>query len=116
MKPISTSTHGILDVVVPMGLMLAPKMFGFSDNKRASQVPRMMAASHLMYSAFTDYEKGLVRRIPMRGHLALDAASAVFLAASPWILGFKGRIIAPHVAAGLMELSVAMATEKEPRA
>lgn len=115
MKAISTKTHGALDLVVPMGLMVAPKIFGFSENKAASRVPRMMAAGHLMYSAFTDYERGLVRKLPMRGHLALDVASAVFLAASPWLLGFKGRVVAPHLAAGLLEFMVAASTEREPR-
>jgi hypothetical protein len=44
MKPISTRTHGVLDLVVPLALMFAPKLFGFSDNKTARQLPRMMAA------------------------------------------------------------------------
>lgn len=115
MPLISTKTHGLLDFVVPAGLMLAPKLLGFEDNKKARQVPRMMAATHLMYSAFTDYEKGLVRKLPMKGHLALDAGSALLLAASPWLLGFSRRVAAPHVAAGLMELAIAGSTEREPR-
>jgi len=115
MALISTRTHGVLDFVVPAGLMLAPKLFGFEDDEKASRVPRMMALSHVAYSLFTDYEKGLVRKLPMRGHLALDAGSAVLLAASPWLLGFAGRVAAPHVAAGLMELAVAASTEREPR-
>ncbi len=113
---ISTRTHGVLDLVVPAALMLAPKLFGFEDNKKAAAVPRAMAATHLAYSAFTDYERGLVRTLPMRAHLTLDAVSAVFLAASPWLLGFAERIVAPHVAVGLMELGVAASTEREPRA
>ena len=114
MRFISTRTHGILDFVVPAGLMLAPKLLGFQDDGKASRIFRMMAAGHVAYSLFTDYERGLVRKLPMRGHLALDAASAVFLAASPWLLGFSGRVAAPHLAAGLAELGVAMSTETEP--
>jgi len=112
---ISTRTHGLLDFAVPVGLMLAPKLLGFDDDEKASRVPRMMAVTHVAYSLFTDYEKGLVRKLPMRGHLALDAGSAMLLAASPWLLGFAGRVSAPHVAAGLMELGIAAATEREPR-
>lgn len=44
-----------------------------------------------------------------------DAVSALFLTASPWLLGFRSAVAAPHVAAGLMELPVGMATEREPR-
>ena len=115
MRFISTRTHGILDFIVPMGLLLAPKLFGFEDNEKASRIPRMMAVSHVAYSLFTDYERGLVRKLPMKGHLALDAGSAVFLAASPWLLGFSGRVTTPHVAAGLMELGIAASTETEPK-
>jgi len=105
----------MLDLAVPAALMLAPKLLGFEDNKKAAAVPRMMALGHVAYSMFTDYEKGLVRKLPMKGHLALDAGSAVLLAASPWLMGFSGRIAAPHVAAGLMELAIAGSTERAPR-
>ena len=115
MARISTRTHGLLDFIVPAGLVLVPKLLGFADNEKASRVPRMMAASHVAYSLFTDYERGLVRKLPMKGHLALDAGSALFLAASPWLLGFAGRVAAPHLAAGLMELGIAATTEREPR-
>lgn len=115
MKLISTRAHGVLDFVVPAALMLAPKLFGFEDNKKAAAVPRMMAASHVAYSLFTDYETGLVRKLPMKGHLALDAGSAVLLAASPWLLGFAGSVTTPHVAAGFMELGIAATTETEPK-
>lgn len=116
MRVIPTRTHGILDFVVPAGLMLAPKLLGFEGNKRAAALFRGTALGHLAYSLFTDYEKGLVRKLPMKGHLALDAGSAVFLAASPWLLGFSGSVAAPHVVAGLSELGIALTTETEPRA
>ncbi len=114
MRFISTRTHGILDFVVPLGLLAAPKLLGFDDNEKARRIPRRMALTHVMYSVFTDYETGLVRKLPMRAHLALDAGSAVFLAASPWLLGFASQVAAPHVTAGLMELGIAMTTETEP--
>lgn len=116
MRFIPTRTHGILDFVVPAGLMLAPKLLGFRDDKKASSLFRGMALGHVAYSLFTDYEKGVVRKLPMKGHLALDAGSALFLAASPWLLGFSGSVAAPHVVAGLSELGIAMTTETEPRA
>ncbi|MDQ4142168.1 MAG: hypothetical protein M3198_00230 [Actinomycetota bacterium] len=115
MKFISTRTHGLLDFAVPAALMMAPKLFGFEDNEKAARVPRMMAATHVAYSLFTDYERGLVRKLPMKGHLAIDAGSAVLLAASPWLLGFASSVTAPHVVSGLMELGIAMTTETEPK-
>ncbi len=95
--------------------MLAPKLFGFENNEKAARVPRMMAMSHIAYSLLTDYERGVVRKLPMKAHLAIDAGSALFLAASPWLLGFSGAVTAPHVASGLMELGIAATTETEPK-
>lgn len=115
MKVIPTRVHGILDFVVPVGLMLAPKLLGFDDDKRASALFRGTALGHLAYSLFADYEKGVVRKLPMKAHLALDAGSAAFLAASPWLLGFSGSVAAPHLVAGLSELGIALTTETQPR-
>jgi hypothetical protein len=112
---ISTRTHGVLDLVLPAALLLAPKLFGFEDDKKASLVPRAIAATAFVYSMFTDYEVGLVRKLPMKTHLALDAGSGMFLAASPWLMGFAARVTAPHVAAGLTELGIAASTERNPR-
>jgi hypothetical protein len=61
------------------------------------------------------YEKGVVRNLPVKAHLALDAGPAILPAASLWLLGFVGRVSTPHLAAGLMELGVAASTETEPR-
>ncbi|MDQ4125897.1 MAG: hypothetical protein M3134_09890 [Actinomycetota bacterium] len=115
MKVIPTRVHGILDFVVPAGLMLAPKLLRFDDDKRASALFRGAALGQVAYSLFTDYERGVVRKLPMKAHLALDAGSAAFLAASPWLLGFSGSIAAPHLVAGLSELGIALTTETEPR-
>lgn len=115
MRFIPTRVHGILDFVVPAGLMLAPKLLGFEENKRATALFRGSALGQVAYSLFTDYERGVVRKLPMKGHLALDAGSALFLAASPWLLGFSGSVAAPHLVAGLSELGVALTTETEPR-
>lgn len=115
MRFIPTRVHGILDFVVPAGLMLAPKLLGFDESKKAAGLFRATALTHLAYSLVTDYEKGLVRKLPMKGHLALDAGSALFLAASPWVLGFSSNVAAPHVVAGLSELGIALTTETEPR-
>lgn len=55
------------------------------------------------YSLLTNYELGLVKMLPIPLHLALDAASGVLLASSPWLFGFasKGsRYWLPHALVG----------------
>ena len=61
----------------------------------------------------TDYEFGLVRVLPMRAHLALDAASGAVLASSPWLLGFTKngpRYWVPHALMGAGEVLAALTT------
>ena len=56
----------------------------------------------------TDYPLGVVRAIPYKAHLAIDAIGAVALAATPFVTGQwkKGRSQwVPHVALALFELA-----------
>ncbi len=91
MRVISTRTHGAIDYLTGAGLLAAPSLLGISDEPAASRVLRAAGAAATVYSLLTDYEFGLVRVLPMRAHLAMDAASGVFLAASPWLFGFADR-------------------------
>jgi len=94
--------------------MAAPRLLRFDRHPRATLIPVAMGASALVYSVLTDYELGAMRIIPMPAHLALDAASGGMLAASPWLLGFAGRVWKPHVALGLLEILVVALSKHEP--
>ena len=58
----------------------------------------------VLYSPFTNYECGLVPRLPVQTHLALDVVVGGFLAASPWLFGFADRVWAPHLLLGLFSI------------
>jgi hypothetical protein len=65
-------------------------------------------------SLMTDYELGLVKVIPMRAHLTLDAASGAMVAASPWLFGFANdgtRYWLPHAIVGATEILAATMTK-----
>ena len=103
--PISTKLHGVLDYLTGAQLIAAPEVIGL--NGRGAMALRASGAAHAAYSAFTDYELGAVRAIPMRAHLVADAVGALVLAASPWMTGSaregtKGWL--PHVFFGVYEL------------
>src|SRR5688500_16526603 len=83
-KPISTQTHGVLDFLTATALATLPGMLGFSE--RTTRAMQMMAVGKLCYSMLTDNELGIVRAIPMKAHLALDAVNGVALAALPFML------------------------------
>ena len=66
---IPTLAHGVLDSV---------------KGRRSTTAPGLLG----LYGALKDYEVGMLKVIPARVHLALDAASGVLLASSPWLFGF----------------------------
>jgi hypothetical protein len=56
----------------------------------------------------------LIRVIPMRTHLALDTASGLLLAASPWLFGFVESVYLPHLIMGAFEIGAAAMTRRTP--
>ena len=87
--------------------MAAPAALGLGGTP-AGRALRAAGAGHAAYSLVTNYELGLLKVVPMRAHLALDAAGAVALAGAPWLLGVAGdgrRHWLPHVAMGAYELA-----------
>lgn len=107
-RPIDSTLHGVTDHTVGATLLTAfPKLAGIEGTRSARQV-RTAAAVHAGYSMLTDYPLGLVKAIPFKAHLALDALGALALAATPFVTGQykKGRKQwVPHVGLALFELS-----------
>jgi hypothetical protein len=94
--PITSKIHGFLDYTTGAQLQLAP------DNSL-----RIAGAIHAGYSLFTDYEMGVVRVIPYRVHLALDALWTVGVAATPFVTGKRNKL--PHLfVAGWEAMSLLM--------
>lgn len=111
---LSTRVHGFLDYTVGILLIALPWMLGFARGGAESWVPVAVGGSMLVYSLFTDYELGAVRKIQMPVHLWLDGIGGVMLAVSPWLFAFDERVWTPHVAAGLFEIVAALATNTIP--
>ncbi len=112
---ISTRTHGIVDYASSVSLLVAPRLLRFPTGAR--RAARGKALGTLALSALTDYELGLVRRVPMRAHLGADALGGVLLAASPWLFGYRTRdprSWLPHVVAGLGDCAFALISARQP--
>jgi SPW repeat len=114
MQVIPTRVHGMLDYLVGALLIVAPWLFGFAAGGAETWVPVVLGAGAILYSLFTDYELGVVRRIPMPTHLILDLGSGVLLAVSPWLFGFADRVWQPHLIIGLIEIGTAAMTRRVP--
>ncbi len=122
MRFIPTGVHGVMDYLVGVLLIGIPFIVGFGTGAEtgiavgnaATYVPVLLGFGTIIYSLCTNYELGVLRVIPMRAHLALDAAAGVFLAASPWIFGFASIVFVPHLVIGLFEIGAALLTDPEP--
>ncbi|MEX2573152.1 MAG: SPW repeat protein [Balneolaceae bacterium] len=112
---ISTRAHGTLDYVMGVVLILAPFLFGFATGGAEMWVPIILGAAVILYSLITAYERGVIPGISMRTHLWLDGLGGLFLALSPWLLGFASIVFLPHLIVGLGELIVVFTTEQVPQ-
>ena len=107
-RPIDSTLHGATDYTVGTLLLTAfPKLAGIDGTRAAKQI-RTAGAVHAGYSTLTDYPLGIVKVIPYKAHLAIDALGALALAATPFVTGQwkrgRGQWL-PHVGLALFELS-----------
>lgn len=114
MRFIPTRVHGILDYVVGVLLIFAPRIFGFQNGGPEDRIPVILGVITLIYSLLTRYELGLFKVIPFKVHLTLDFLSGVFLAISPWAFGFSERVWVPHLVLGLLEIGAAVMSQRTP--
>jgi hypothetical protein len=92
-RPIDSTLHGVTDYSVGATLLTVfPKLAGIEGTDSARQV-RIAAGVHAGYSTITDYPLGIVKVLPYKAHLAIDALGAIALAATPFVTGQwkKGR-------------------------
>ena len=117
-RPIDTTVHGVTDYSVGTMLMTVfPSLVGISGTPAGTQI-RVAGAIHAGYSTLTDYPLGVVKALPYKVHLALDALGAIALAATPFITGQykKGRSQwVPHVGLCLFELGSLLLTDPTGR-
>ena len=81
MKPISTRTHGMIDYVYAGTLIALP--FLMQWDRRAAQLSIGAGLATFGVTVMTNFELGLLRLLPMRAHLAMDAAESSMLMSAP---------------------------------
>jgi hypothetical protein len=113
-RPVDSTLHGVVDYTAATSLLTAfPRLAGIEGTRSAGQI-RIAGAIHGSYSTVTDYPLGLVKALPYRAHLALDALGALALAATPFVTGqYRNgrRQWVPHVALCLVELGSLVITD-----
>ena len=110
MQRMSTTTHGIVDYVVSGVIALLPKMMNTSP--KVTMLMEASAGTSAAYSAMTNYELGLVKVLPMKAHLALDAISGgMLLGAAMMFDDEEPDVRATLAGIGLFEIAAAMTTQ-----
>jgi hypothetical protein len=117
-RPVDATLHGVVDYSAGAFLTTVfPKLAGIEGTRAARQI-RTAGAIHAGYSAITDYPLGIVKLLPYKAHLALDAIGALALAATPFVTGRHkkgtGQWV-PHVALCLFELASLAMTDPTGR-
>jgi hypothetical protein len=113
MTRMSTRTHGVLDFLTAGTLAALPRALGWGE--RVTNTLTGVAIGTLGYSLLTNYEYGVLRVLPMKGHLAIDAMSGVAHCAAPALFPEEDRSThAALVALGLFEIGAALLTQPEP--
>ncbi len=114
MRFVPTWIHGIADWLLGILLIAVPYILGFARGGAETFVPVALGITGLIVTFFTNHEYGIVRKIPMIGHLWVDGFAGILLAASPWIFGFADTVWIPHVVLGITEFVASLVTETVP--
>lgn len=114
MRFIPTRFHGILDYVVGLLMIAAPWLFNFTRGGAETWVLVIAGVIVLIQAAFTDYEVGVIRKIPMQSHLLMDFGIGVIVALSPWLFGFADYIYTPHLIFGVFSILASLTTHRIP--
>ena len=112
-KPIPTNVHGVLDYMTAAFLHTLPRVMGWS--RPVTALLDAAGTSATAYSLLTDYERGIVKALPMKAHLTLDALSGGALIGAALIMDDEDPEVRATVAAiGAFEIGAALLTRTHP--
>ena len=108
-KPISTKVHGVLDYMTAAFLHTLPRAMGWSRPVTALLDGAGSAATG--YSLLTKYEMGVVKVLPMKAHLTLDALSGAALVGAALLMDDEDPEVRATIAGiGVFEIAAALLT------
>jgi uncharacterized membrane protein len=113
MRFINRKVHALLDYMSGLLLIASPWLFNFEEVSSARWVAIIVGVMILLISINTDYEGGITKMVTMATHLKMDVIAGLFLAVSPWILGFSDQVFLPHLILGIMEMGAGIFTEQK---
>jgi hypothetical protein len=112
MHVLSPKIHGVLDYVVVLIFLAAPRSLGLTGV--AAFLSYALAAIHLGLTVLTDFPMGVVKAVPVLLHGWIELAVGPALIAAPWVLGLTGQARAFYVSAGAAIFIVWWGTDYRP--
>jgi hypothetical protein len=110
MQKMPTHVHGVVDYVVGATLALLPRALGWSG--APARLLEGAGAGAIAYSMLTNYELGVVRVLPMKAHLALDALSGgMLIGAAAMLDDEEDDVRATLAGIGLFEIAAALTSQ-----
>jgi hypothetical protein len=110
-RPIPTLVHGALDVAGALLLLAAPRLLNFGPN--TTTYLTVVAVAVAIVTMLTRWEVSLAKVLPTKTHLAIDLATGLLTALSPFLFlrdaGETGRIFL--IAFGIFEIGAALLTK-----
>jgi hypothetical protein len=104
-KPIQPYTHGFLDYIVGLFLLVSPWLLRFHDvSHTATMTMVVMGIIVLGLSLLTNYPLGAIKAIPFPTHGILETIGAIILLVSPWILHFNDIVRTATIEAVLVSI------------
>jgi hypothetical protein len=110
MQKMPTHVHGVVDYVVGATLAILPRALGWRG--APARLLEGAGIGAIAYSAMTNYELGVVRMLPMKAHLALDALSGGMLIGAAAMLDDEDEDVRATLAGiGLFEIAAALTSQ-----
>jgi hypothetical protein len=85
------AAHAAMDHALGAMALAAPRLLGFDHYAAPTMLSRGIGIYALASALFTRNDGGLIKALPFKTHLKMDAASNVLALASPWLFGFASN-------------------------
>lgn len=112
MRFLPTKWHATLDYIIA-GLMLLSHWI-FNLDGIALWIFFICGLSLLLYSAITDYEFSILKKIPTSYHLQFDVFTGAFIVISPVLFNFYSEVFFPQLILGSLILVTSLITHIYP--
>lgn len=91
MKFVTKQIHAYLDYPVAVALIVLPYLLGLgSSNPLALVVSVVTGVAAFILTLLTDHQLGVIKVIPYKGHLIVDALVGIVFVVTPFAFSFEG--------------------------